>query len=1472
MKLKVTLRRGGGAATDLLVTADASTTVGELAGHLALSDPDRSSGPGLAEVTLAVVRDGERVLDPRTPLADSPLRSGATIRLAEVETQFAVSASASVGVCTVHEGPDAGVEIPLLSGTNMVGRQRGSEIRLSDVMVSRAHARVNVTDHVEVVDTGSANGVEVNGGLVSRAVVRPDDRVRVGDSVLSFRLTTQPTAAGRTESSAVGFIRSPRLAPRYAGKEFEPPEAPQRTQAHSFPMTMLVLPVLMAGILYLTTRQWTSILFAALSPLMMIGSWWEQRRQGRRVDRAALAAYREDLDLLVEEVREEAEVEAAARRAEYPSVAECLEAAHQRRPLMWTRRPGDWGFLELRLGRGTLASRSTVAPIEGRNAPRELLAEGRERLAHLGTVADVPVVATPATTGGIGIAGPRGASVAAARALVVQVAALHSPAEVAVTLLTSQRSAPDWEWLKWLPHVDAPWSPVEARHLASDPRAAVVLLTALEALVARRAEEESAEGPAVLVVIESSAPADFGRLVELSEHGWRHGVHVCWVAPDLEQLPAACRTFVDTSTVSESGVGFVHEAASVTPVATETVSGEDALAFARSLAPVVDLGARNEDASDIPRSIAFLSMEGYEALGDQPEAVLERWTQNHSVLTGPRACEPWFKEASLRAAVGHSGPSLLHLDLRSDGPHALVGGTTGAGKSELLQAWILSMAANHSPQRLTFLLVDYKGGSAFADCANLPHTVGMVTDLDSHGVQRALESLSAELRHREHVLERAKAKDLMTMEKKWMPSAPPSLVIVVDEFAALVQEVPEFVDGVVNVAQRGRSLGLHLVLATQRPAGVIKDNLRANTNLRLALRVADEADSTDVLGSAEAAFFDPDLPGRAVSKTGPGRLVPFQTAYAGGHTGAGPSTPDIRVEELVLGVGAPWELPEATAPAETDVKAPTDISRVVATIRAANDLAALAPPRRPWLKALDAVYDLVPLARHQRDPGDRFVLGMVDLPRDQVQRVVAFEPERSGNLAVLGASGAGKSTVLRTLAVAAGLGHHDGPTWVYGLDFGTQSLMMIEELPHVGAVVKGSDDERVRRLISWLGDLVEERAARYGAVDAASVIDYRTKSGNHDEARVLLLVDNLGGFLKAYEGHEVWIDRLTAIASAGHRSGVHVVFTSDRSGGTPVQLAATVQQRLVLRMTSLEEYDNLGVPRTVLTPSSPPGRAVWEGNEMQVAVLGTSPAFGEQAQRVRTMAEALRRAGVPEAPPVRRLPEDVALADLPASRGEEIVVGVSDYTLGPMSVLPEGTFVVAGPPVSGRTTALATIVAAARRRDASTESYLFTQDRRSPLLHDPGWTATALGTDQADALAGRLATVFARDLVRPVVVVVEKAADWDGSTVELVLEEVVRSAVRVGAFVVTDSEPSLVQRPYNLVGALNTSRRGFLLQPDAGSGDCFGVRLPIRTARRDFPLGRGYLAGGGRVHLGQLAVSRTPSSASSPVLSLDSVT
>ena len=471
----------------------------------------------------------------------------------------------------------------------------------------------------------------------------------------------------------------------------------------------------------------------------------------------------------------------------------------------------------------------------------------------------MPVTLPLTAHGSIGIAGEPGAALDITRAVVCQLAALHSPAEVVLAAFCSARSWPDWDWLKWLPHTSSAHSPLAGPHLVTGAESAV-LLGQLEDLARARtdrqladrkpadrqhAERQHAErqhadrqpgdrdsGVTVLVLIDSRTTADRARLVELSRIGPAAGIHCIWLAPRAEHLPAACTAYIDARGDRSASIGDSMAGTSTANIAADAVDGGTALSFSRVLAPLVDAGAVLDDDSDLPRAVSWLELND-PRIADDPAVVIERWQESSSILTGPAAPPPGPRRpGTLRAIVGEAAGEPHALDLRLHGPHALLGGTTGAGKSELLQTWILAMAAAHSPQRVTFLLVDYKGGSAFRDCVHLPHTVGLVTDLSPHLVRRALVSLGAELTYREQLFDRKKVKDLRELEQAGDPDTPPSLVIVVDEFAALVREVPDFVDGVVNVAQRGRSLGLHLVLATQRPAGVIKENLRANTNLR----------------------------------------------------------------------------------------------------------------------------------------------------------------------------------------------------------------------------------------------------------------------------------------------------------------------------------------------------------------------------------------------------------------------------------------------------------------------------------------------------------------------------------------------------------------------------------------------------------------------------------------------------------------
>lgn len=844
------------------------------------------------------------------------------------------------------------------------------------------------------------------------------------------------------------------------------------------------------------------------------------------------------------------------------------------------------------------------------------------------------------------------------------------------------------------------------------------------------------------------------------------------------------------------------------------------------------------DESDLPRLVSVVGLLGGSA--DDEEQILARWKDNGSFVNRSLPAIPRERSGDLRAVVGHAGAEPFTIDLRTQGPHALVGGTTGAGKSEFLQAWVLGMAHAHSPDRVTFLFVDYKGGAAFARCVDLPHCVGIVTDLSPYLVRRALQSLRAEIHRREHLFNSKGVKDLIDFEKTGDPDCPPSLIIIVDEFAALVGEVPEFVDGVIDVAQRGRSLGLHLVLATQRPAGVIKDSLRANTNLRVALRMNDEHDSTDVLGSPQAAAIDPSTPGRGVAKMGPGRLIRFQSAFPGARTPAEPPAPPIDIDEFDFGLDTAWKLPRPKLKGEQVDK---DIDRVVRSVSAAAQLGRIPEPRKPWLDTLAEVYDLMEL-RQRRDTS--IVLGMVDVPAQQAQHAEVFRPDEAGNIIYYGTSGSGKTTALRSLAIAASITPRSGPVHIYGLDFAGGGLTLLEPLSNVGAIIMGDDDERVTRLMEFLTKKLDERAAAFTAVRADNLSSYR-QHGNPDEPRVLVLLDGFESFRTEYDSglqRAKTYAQFHRLLSEGRSVGIHFAATADRGAAVPSSMQGAFQQRMVLRMSDPDQYIALNVPKDVLNPNSPPGRCmnVKEPNELQIAVLGPDPSPPAQAREIESLATSVARFQPSRPEPIRRLPSLVPAASLPATVGGLPTLGLEDRTLGPIGFEPQGVYLVAGPPKSGLSSAVRWFAQSMANVYPDVPRVLLTA-RSTPLAGLPLWTATVHGADRVqefltNQLKPYLTTETTPGLPR-VAVFVEQFSELAGSPADSTLAESLKLARRNGHLLIGAGEIATMSGFNSSMPELKGARQGLLLQPEMNDGDLLKAQLP-RVRAADFPPGRGY--------------------------------
>ncbi|WP_222870265.1 FtsK/SpoIIIE domain-containing protein [Actinomadura decatromicini] len=1419
----------------------------------------------------APAEPGEERLADGLPLTTAGLVTGAAVAVGTRPGDFAIKAAERVSgalEAVVVGGLHAGAGCPLPAGAVLdVGRSPGRGLRIPDPEVSRRHARIEAAADgctAALRDEGSANGTRRGAWrLEGDAVLGGDgEPVGMGESMLAVR----PPVGGDAEltASAAAGVRLVNRPPRIAVPDRLPellvPVAPAEPRGLRFPWAATLLPALLCGALYFVLPRGFAgylLIMLVLSPLMAIANLVSDRRSGRRDHRAERVAYVR-ARAAYEKARDEAvAAEEATARAAHPDPAAVAARAGvppgagapaaQPSSALWERRPGDADFLRLRVGLADRPARfpQRVDPSAGARAADAATPEQP-------IVRDVPVTVDLAAAGVLGVAAPRPAAAAIARALLAQVAVLHSPAELGLVVITGRDAAAGWDWATWLPHT-LPGSGAFSctRMIATDAAQAEARLAELRRLVDERAAERRGalrQGPptgrSLLVVLDGvHALRDLAGLGDLLVDGPASGVYALCLDAEETALADECSATLVAS--NGSGTRATLRCRGVPPVEDILVDGlvdTTAAAVGHALAPLRPLGERGGD-SALPDTARLLDLADLDSC--TPEAIRARWARSRA-----------GRSTTALLGIGADGP--VSVDLTRDGPHALVAGTSGSGKSELLQTLVASLAIANTPDALTFVLVDYKGGSAFAASADLPHCVGLVTDLDGHQVGRALESLSAELRRREELFAAADAKDI---EDYWTRTGArlPRLVIVVDEFASMIEELPEFVPGIVGIGMRGRSLGVHVVLATQRPGGAVSADLRANLNLRICLRVTSPSESVDVIETADAARVPVRLPGRAYLLAGGGELRQFQTARAGWPVPSDPAAQDAApaVQATIRRIESLGRAPAGSrTSAQVESSERTDLTELVTAICKAADDAGLATPPRPWLPPLPDRVALADLGSCGAEGLAAAVLGLVDRPAAQSQEPFVLDLARTGPVAIAGMSRSGRSTALR--AIAAGLAASASPAdlHLYAADFGDQALAPLAAMPHCGAVVDGADAARFDRLLTTLREEIGRRQRR-------------TAHRPH----VVVLIDRLEVFLSRYvdvDGGRL-VDRLEDVLRTGPGAGVTVVLTTDRTGFQP-RIASAVAGRLVLRQASPDDAAVFGLDPRALPRTMPPGRGLWAdgGQEIQVA-QPDDEAFERLGPELTTRWDGLAEHLLPRR--VDALPEHITLAEAEALRRTPRPQGpaacapaVGGDRLGPADIdLTEagGAFLVCGPQRSGRSTALASIALTLAGRSDRTLPVVLVAPRPSPLRElggEPGVDDVLHGNPADIAMA-----VADAAAAGPVALVVDDGELLIDPALAHTLESVARDARDTGSILVAAATTEDVQMSFGRgwLAAVRRPRSGLLLNPVSTEGEVFGLTLS-RYLNRGWPPGRALLVRRGdavQVQVAQPGTGRGPEEA-----------
>jgi DNA segregation ATPase FtsK/SpoIIIE, S-DNA-T family len=1456
---------------DVVIDADPATPVADVAAELerqaygAQGRVLRFPGPrGVGSIPLYV--DFQQV-GPQLTLAGSPIRNGSVVSLGDPSGCLAPEPTGLVEIRVVG-GPGAGGVHRISLGEADIGSGEVASIRVGDRSVPplALHVSVDPGGGCQVTPHPGVQAAMDREPLAGTVPWRPGQLVAVGDTLFGIAPYEPPDAALHPgeDGASIDFNRPPRLLPPVRRTRFALPNPPNKQDRRPLPILMAVVPVLLgAGLAYLTHEVYMLAL-CAMSPVMVIGNYISDRKHGRVTSAQRMAEYAEHKTRVEEDARLALAAERRQKRDDCPDPATVLSIASGPRRRLWERRRTDPDYLQLRTGTADMPSAVELTDPT----------QDEHRRLVVWEIPDAPVTIPLAQRGVLGVAGPADAPRAIGRWLVAQAATLHSPNDLRIYILTDDSGQSGWEWARWLPHLrpaqGAPGDPPPncVALIGNDAETVAGRLAELLAIISARAKArqdpsgaQAAFYPSVLVVFDGSRrlrslPGAIGVLRE----GPQVGVYAICLDGDERLLPAECQA---VTVVEPEGLRVQQmSGATYRGVRPDHVSPGWCAQLARRIAAVRD-ASDDEEVSALPEESRLLDVLQLEPPG--PDLISARW------LAGGQ---------STHAILGESYDGPFAIDLRRDGPHGLVAGTTGAGKSELLQTFVASLAVANRPDAMNFVLIDYKGGSAFKDCARLPHTVGMVSDLDGHLTERALASLSAELKRREEILLHAGAKDIEDYgdARRARPADPglpplPRLVLIIDEFASLVAELPEFVTGLVGIAQRGRSLGVHLILATQRPAGVVSADIRANTNLRIALRVTDASESTDVIDVPDAAWISKATPGRCYVRSGAASPIGVQAARIGGRR---PGATTLTRDPARL-VPVPWwsvgrPLPEVRlATATDDGNTATDLSVLVDAICSAARRMDCARQPSPWLPPLPdlVTLDEIPAGAPVREVAP-IPFGITDVPARQAREAMTLDLAHGGHVVVAGAARTGRSTLLRTIAGSIAARESAADVHIYAIDAGTGALLPLTALPHCGAVVTRDQTDRIERLIGKLRAEITRRQQLLAADGFAGVAEQRARTADPGQRLpwMVLLLDWWEGYFAAFEKYDYGrlVDGLLQLIREGAAVGMRVVVTTDRLALLG-QTGTVFEKRLLLRLNDPSDAGQAHIRERSLPTRQPPGRIMMEGVpdplEVQVALLDADASGPAQVAALRRLGEqSLARHGSPlgDQRPLRvdTLPARITLSQTrrlapgfvpPSPLWALLGAGGDELVPQGLDVRDEGPgLTIAGPPRSGRSSTLVTM--AASLLEAGTPVLALTP-RRSPLralLGRDGVLAVLDGETKPDEL-----TAATGGLDRFVVLVDDAELLFNGP-LSAPLEKILASG--------RDSEHGLIiagatgdlTRAYSgFIKEALKSRCGVLVAVDSpGDGDLFGVRLPRNAGPG--PLGRGLLVRPGTIAPVQLAL------------------
>ena len=865
----------------------------------------------------------------------------------------------------------------------------------------------------------------------------------------------------------------------------------------------------------------------------------------------------------------------------YPSAEECMNIMLDKSPRLWERKIEDYDFLSVRLGRGEAPLKIDIQYPEEQFTMDDdnLVEELYEMTDKSKTIKDAPIVMSLVEKNISAIIGKNDNRIQKfLQNLLIQLITFHSYEDLKLVFLLKEDKNKIWEYAKMLPHV---WNNSKQIRFFADKYSDMEEISKYleEELQNRLMYEEKnykSFSPYYLIITDDYKRIGSLKIItEILNAKTNLGFSILCTTNDLIQLPNECKTFISID--DDKGQIFESE-----------MSSNNFQKFSCDLSKTFYFDKISQVLSNIPikstvagkmllpNNYAFLEM--YDVGKIEQLNILERWKNNDSTL-------------SLQAPIGIDSTGrhiILDIHEKFHGPHGLIAGSTGSGKSEFIITYILSLAINYHPDDVTFILIDYKGGGlagAFQKRdIKLPHLVGTITNIDTIGLQRSLASIQSELRRRQIIFNEARNMtdegtiDIYKYQKMYhegiVKKPVPHLLIICDEFAELKQQQEEFMEELISVSRIGRSLGVHLILATQKPAGVVNDQIRSNSKFAVCLKVQDREDSNDVIKRPDAASLKGV--GQFYLQVGNNEyFVLGESAWAGA-----PYFPsDVTKKKVDTSIEVISNIGTVIKKADNSVQKLqsnkgeqlTNIVRYMHELAKSENIKA----ENLWLDSIPETIFIEQIrekygVKSQKNVVD-LIIGEYDDPANQRQGPVHLNLSKDGNTVIYGNAESGKETLLSSIVYDAITTYSSEEVWLYLLDFGTEALKIFKGAPHVGDIIFANDTEKIDRFLNMIQNEIKERKSILSNYNG----DYKLylNTTKKPMPMIVIMINNYAAFSEMYQ--DQYEDIISTLTREGTKCGIVFIITTSSTNEIRYRMTQNFKQKIALQLNNEDDFINI---------------------------------------------------------------------------------------------------------------------------------------------------------------------------------------------------------------------------------------------------------------------------------------------------------